>query len=63
MSKHWSDERRLTVDVLVENQAAISFWRAIGYNDYALRLEITAPVGKERCPEVSRNLAEFDRYG
>ena len=41
MSKHWSDEKRLTVDVLVENQAAISFWRAIGYEDYALTLEIT----------------------
>ena len=40
-SEHWSAEKRLTVDVLVENQAAVAFWRAIGYKDYALTLEIT----------------------
>ena len=39
----WSDETRLTVDVLVGNEVAISFWRALGYEDYALTLEITRP--------------------
>ena len=43
MSDHWSDETRLTVDVLVGNEVAISFWRALGYEDYALTLEITRP--------------------
>ena len=28
------------VDVLVANKRAISFWRSIGYADYALSLEI-----------------------
>ena len=41
MSDHWSEETRLTVDVLVDNEVAISFWRALGYEDYALTLEIT----------------------
>ena len=46
MSKHWSSEKRLTVDVLVENPAAVAFWQAIGYKDYALTLEIT-PVNSD----------------
>ena len=29
--------------VLVSNEGAISFWRALGYEDYALTLEITRP--------------------
>lgn len=28
------------MSVLVENTAALSFWRAMGYKDYALTLEI-----------------------
>jgi hypothetical protein len=30
----------LTVDVLVTNHSALAFWRAVGYQDYALTLEI-----------------------
>jgi predicted acetyltransferase len=30
----------LTVDVLLKNTAAIAFWRAVGYKDYCLALEI-----------------------
>ena len=37
----WSQNKRWTVDVLAQNQRAISFWRAMGYTDYALTLEIT----------------------
>ena len=39
-SQVWPKNKRLTVEVLVANQAAIAFWRAVGYTDYALKLEI-----------------------
>lgn len=39
-SNVWPKNKRLTVDVLTPNHAAISFWRAVGYRDYALSLEI-----------------------
>jgi predicted acetyltransferase len=39
-SKIWSANKRLMVDVLVHNTAAIAFWRALGYKDYCLTLEI-----------------------
>src|SRR5882757_4065071 len=34
-SKIWPKGKRLTVDVLVENTAAVAFWRATGYKDYS----------------------------
>src|SRR5580692_331235 len=36
----WLENKRLTVDVLVQNQAAVAFWRAMGFQDYCLTLEI-----------------------
>ena len=36
----WPANKRLTVDVLVHNPAAIAFWRAVGYKDYCLTLEV-----------------------
>jgi predicted acetyltransferase len=36
----WPTRKRLTVEVLVQNQAALAFWRAVGYNDYSVTLEI-----------------------
>ena len=36
----WSGIKRLTVEVLVKNTAAVAFWRARGYEDYSLMLEI-----------------------
>jgi GNAT superfamily N-acetyltransferase len=36
----WPPSIRLTVDVLCSNQAAIAFWRSLGYQDYCLTLEI-----------------------
>jgi hypothetical protein len=38
--KIWPPGKRLTVDVLIQNIAAIAFWRAVGYQDYSLTLEI-----------------------
>jgi predicted acetyltransferase len=36
----WPTNKRLTVDVLLRNTSAIAFWRAVGYKDYCLTLEI-----------------------
>jgi len=38
--KIWPETKRLTVDVLIQNAVAVAFWRAMGYNDYCLTLEI-----------------------
>lgn len=43
-SQIWPKDKRLTVDVLVHNTVAIAFWRAVGYKDYCLTLEIM-PTG------------------
>jgi GNAT superfamily N-acetyltransferase len=36
----WRPGIRLTVDVLCANEAAIAFWRSVGYRDYCLTMEI-----------------------
>jgi predicted acetyltransferase len=38
--KVWPKPRRLTVEVLLENQDALAFWRAVGYVEYSVKLEI-----------------------
>ncbi len=38
--KIWPKSKRLAVEVLTQNTAAIAFWRALGYRDYSLCLEI-----------------------
>lgn len=40
----WTKPKRLTVDVLSHNKAAITFWRSVGYKDYCLTLEIMPNV-------------------
>jgi predicted acetyltransferase len=39
----WPADKRLTVSTLSQNHAAIAFWRAMGYKDYSLNLEIMPP--------------------
>jgi GNAT superfamily N-acetyltransferase len=39
-SQVWPKTKRLTVEVLVANQRGVAFWRAMGYRDYCLALEI-----------------------
>jgi predicted acetyltransferase len=39
-TKIWPTNKRLTVEVLVQNERAVAFWRAAGYKDYGLTLEI-----------------------
>jgi ribosomal protein S18 acetylase RimI-like enzyme len=46
-SKIWPGNKRLTVEVLVQNEAAVAFWRAVGYQDYCLTLEILPDTN---CP-------------
>jgi GNAT superfamily N-acetyltransferase len=36
----WPKNKRLTVEVLCKNAAGIHFWRAVGYEDYSIQLEI-----------------------
>jgi GNAT superfamily N-acetyltransferase len=36
----WPRAPRLTVSVLTDNEAAVKFWRAMGYRDYCLAMEI-----------------------
>lgn len=36
----WPKNKRLTVSVLIQNTAALAFWRAMGYTDYSLTLEV-----------------------
>ena len=35
----WPRDKRITVDVLMSNSPAISFWREVGFSDYCLTLE------------------------
>jgi predicted acetyltransferase len=53
-SKIWPKNKRLTVEVLVENEAAVAFWRAAGYQDYCLTLEI---LPKPIRPDARRKVA------
>jgi GNAT superfamily N-acetyltransferase len=39
----WPRRKRRTVSVLTRNEAGVAFWRALGYSDYALTLEILPP--------------------
>jgi GNAT superfamily N-acetyltransferase len=36
----WPKNVRLTVDVLCSNKGGMAFWRAVGYQDYSLTLEM-----------------------
>jgi predicted acetyltransferase len=39
----WPKGQRLTVSVLTHNEAGLKFWRAMGYRDYCLTMEIPRP--------------------
>ena len=36
----WNPKKRLTVDVLSHNTAAIAFWKKVGFQEYSLTLDI-----------------------
>ena len=45
-SRVWPRTTRLTVGALVANQSGVAFWRAMGYTDYSLTLEILPDSSK-----------------
>jgi GNAT superfamily N-acetyltransferase len=38
----WAGAARIRLDVLIENTAAMAFWRAVGFRDYCLTMEFEA---------------------
>ena len=40
LAEVWPASKRLTVSVLITNTGAVAFWRAVGYSDYCLTLEM-----------------------
>ena len=44
-SRIWPPSRRLVVSVLARNEGGIQFWRAMGYRDYCLTMEIMTVGG------------------
>ena len=59
----WPRHKRLTVEVLSGNAAAVAFWRSIGYRDYSLTLEIMPEEDGEQpaAPEALPRAAERKR--
>jgi GNAT superfamily N-acetyltransferase len=39
----WQAARRVRIDVLVGNEAALNFWKAIGFAEYCMTLEMELP--------------------
>jgi predicted acetyltransferase len=46
-------EKRVTVDILINNQSGQAFWKALGFIDYAITLEMLpeAKDGSMSCPQ------------
>jgi GNAT superfamily N-acetyltransferase len=44
IDKIWPPGKRLTVEVLCANAAGVAFWKAMGYREYSLCLEIMPPA-------------------
>jgi GNAT superfamily N-acetyltransferase len=40
----WNESQRLRLDVLVGNTGAQAFWRAVGFTDYCLVMEMERPI-------------------
>jgi GNAT superfamily N-acetyltransferase len=51
----WGEGRRVRVDVLVGNSEGIAFWRAVGFEDYCLTLEMEGRNGSRRGAESAEN--------
>jgi len=45
----WPPGRRLTLEVLCQNATGLQFWRAMGYEDYSVMLEILPASGKAQA--------------
>lgn len=40
----WPADKRLTVEVLTSNHAGVSFWKATGFHEYSLTLEVRPEI-------------------
>jgi predicted acetyltransferase len=40
LAEVWPPDWRITLEVLVHNQTAYAFWKALGFQDYAITLEM-----------------------
>jgi ribosomal protein S18 acetylase RimI-like enzyme len=36
----WPPDARISLDVLVQNQQGLAFWKALGFSEYAITLEL-----------------------
>ena len=59
MDEIWPKGRRLTVEVLWQNTAAMAFWKAVGFREYSLELEI-CPVGDDRRQQTRGHGSDDD---
>ena len=55
----WPKDKRLTVDVLATNRDALAFWRAVGYADYSLTLEIFPQQSSPVLRQLASSEADF----
>jgi len=57
-SSIWPKDRRLTVEVLATNREALAFWRAVGYADYSLTLEILPKLSSPVLRQLASSEAD-----
>ena len=51
LRKHaWQDKARIRIDVLIGNERALKFWRSVGFEDYAVIMELENTRGQEAAP-------------
>ena len=51
-SQVWPKDKRITVDVLCRNEVGVAFWRAMGFTDYCLTLEIYPDLRTRNAPAL-----------
>ena len=59
----WPRGRRLTVEVLCANTTGVAFWKAMGYREYSLGLEIMPPPQSMAATGVSKSRRVLARLG
>ena len=62
-SECWTPGKRLTVEVLCANTGGVAFWKAMGYREYSLGLEIMPPPQSMAATGVSKARRVLARLG
>lgn len=44
LDNDWKDALRIRLDVLIQNRTGQDFWRAIGFKDYCITMDLNRPV-------------------